>query len=228
MGFRRMIDDREAPPVLRAAACDGWAELPSDIDLLEFAGMIGIPIPARPGGPLAQTLRPTLPELAPPRSMSASFGTGEFPFHTDGACMRLPPRWTLLRALIAEESMRPTFVHNVSDLPLSQRELQALRVGVWRVTGGATPFLTSVLTAESKIHAPRLRFDPCCMSPVTPEAQIAQQALEACVARRPPVRVRWRTGMTIILDNWRALHGRGCAPPNGDGHRALLRVLVCS
>jgi alpha-ketoglutarate-dependent taurine dioxygenase len=43
--------------------------------------------------------------------------------------------------------------------------------------------------------------------------------------RTEPATVRWTAGQVVIIDNWRALHGREAIPPS-DECRLLLRVVV--
>ena len=70
---------------------NGWIEFMSDLSTgsLSIARQFGEPLPSRRGGSLVDPLVPTKQEDAYPRSISAIYGTGEFPFHTDGAYMAL-------------------------------------------------------------------------------------------------------------------------------------------
>lgn len=71
---------------------------------------LGIPVSVRPGGPTTYRLTPTPVSEAAPRSLSAIYGLDAFPFHTDAAHHRVPPRYLILRLADGARSDTPTVV----------------------------------------------------------------------------------------------------------------------
>ncbi len=74
-------------------------------DLAALGRELGTPIPSRPSGPDVDRLVPNQPDQAPARSLSARYGVGEFPFHSDCAYYKILPRWVLLRLAAGSASV---------------------------------------------------------------------------------------------------------------------------
>ena len=206
----------------------GWSRLAVDesISLVEVASGIGVPCPSRRDGPLVDHLRPLLREAARPNSMSARHGLGRFPFHTDSANFRVPPRYCLLRLARGSSSHRATLLVDVSTLPLDREGWAALRAGVWYTSGGRGRFLSSILSSSLVPGHEVLRFDRCCMRPAHPRADFAARTLESACARVVPTRIDWSTAFALVVDNWRILHARDVPIEPGAEDRVLERVLV--
>lgn len=207
----------------------GWTDidLACNGDLLTLAADLGRPGPSRPRGSVLDRLVPLTPTEAHPQSMSAVFGKGALPFHTDLAHSSSPPRFVLLRAERANPTGRETLLHDLRRLSLTPAERQLLAHGPFFVRGGTRPFLSSILNRDPGSTDVVLRYDPCCMTPATPSARTAELLLAQKTTGLDPVRIEWFPGRTIVLDNWRVLHARA-APrlaPQRDT-RILQRVLV--
>lgn len=208
----------------------GWTEfcVPDVEDSLELALTIGRPVPSRVNGPLLDRLRPMSQQLAHPRSMSAVYGLGPFPFHTDGAYMPLPPRYVLLRLSPGALSDRPTLLCRIDELSLSTEDLRLLRNDVWLVEGGRGYFYTTILNDAIASTCELLRFDLCCMRPACSSfarsADLLCQALDAGNAYP----LEWSPGRAVLIDNWRVLHARAPAADRvRETKRVLERVLIC-
>src|SRR4051794_21987068 len=82
----------------KTAARDGWAAGRATMaELLTAAAVLGwTPVPGRRGSSPVTTLRPTDPKDANPRSLSAQYGRGAQPLHTDGAHLAQPPDVVIL------------------------------------------------------------------------------------------------------------------------------------
>ena len=159
--------------------------------------------------------------------MSAVFGKGAFPFHTDLAHFASPPRFVILRAERADPTGRETLLHDHRLLSLTPAERQTFAHGPFFVRGGHRPFLSSILDRALGSTGVVLRYDPCCMTPATPSAHTAELLLTKKTTDLDPVRIEWFPGRTIVLDNWRVLHARA-APRQAlqRDTRILQRVLV--
>jgi L-asparagine oxygenase len=218
------VDEREQ------LSRQGWLELyvSSSRDLVEIAQSLGIPHPTRLGGSVIDRLVPTERQQAQPGTMSYHLGFEKFPFHTDGAHLRIPPRFILLKLADGAHSARPTLLCTLSSLSLRTEETETLARDVWIVRGNRRPFLSPILL-DSTIHGCTfLRFDRFCMKPASARSERSAQILEFALAKANPVKVTWASNRALILDNWRMLHARGEGPLDRNEGRILERVSVLS
>ena len=129
----------------------------------EFEGLasaLGRSVPARRGGEATDRLRPTLPQNAPPRSLSATYGLAAFPFHTDGAHHRVPPRFVLMRLADGAASGTPTLLVDGYRSLIDAVDRKMLARETWLVHGGfGRTFYAPILDTARGL----LRFDPGCM-----------------------------------------------------------------
>lgn len=165
----------------------------------------------------SEVLSPKRRDTAPPRSLSAIHGVGEFPGHVDGAHEPTPPRFLLLYC-VADEQHRPTRLYDWHEIEvlLDCRSLLTREVFVFR--NGRHSFADSILT-ESRTF---VRFDRGCMLPATLGAERLLVDIEDVIRQVVPVELSWRPGLAIVVNNWCMLHGRGSAQL--DGSRILLRA----
>jgi alpha-ketoglutarate-dependent taurine dioxygenase len=185
---------------------------------------LGIPVPARRGGPLQDTLTPRLADEAPPRSLSAMHGLDRFPFHTDAAHHRMPPRYTLLRCSEGASTSVPTLLADFDALGLSAASRCALAREVWLVKGGPRrTFYTSVLTRTT--CGPVLRFDLGCMAPAPGTNPAGHRELVSTLETSAPTVVRWEPNLVVAIDNHRILHARP-AIQEAEKSRVLERVMI--
>src|SRR5207302_499320 len=128
----------------------GYATIryPVKLDLLQLAQEMGEPVPSRPSAPLVDRLQPTKPQLAKPRSLSGLYGLNEFPFHSEGAYYRVPPRWVLLRLAQGARSDTATSLLDVRALDLPKELLNALHREIWIVAGKPGHFLSPILNSH--------------------------------------------------------------------------------
>ncbi|MEN1836095.1 TauD/TfdA family dioxygenase [Pseudomonas lijiangensis] len=206
-------------------AKDGWASfcIPSQYGgamektSLEIAHSIGVPSPSRRRGPMIDHLSPVNRQVAKTRSLSARYGLGEFPWHTDGAHWCTPPRYLVMGCLEADEKVADTIIcdgHLIA--PLSSA---AARSAVFRVTNGGNSFYASVRPTLGHYF----RYDPGCMTPLDDRALAMINAMDHQLPERE-VRIGWTKGKYLLLDNWRFLHRREATA--GSTTRKLIRVTV--
>lgn len=145
-----------------------------------------------------RVLVPYEAEKAPPRSLSAVYGLGAQPLHSDGAHLRNPPDIVVLHSAL------PTPTATIVWKAMRQGQ-DALPVaaanGVFTVRGNGESFLALSRTPE------RLRFDPVVMSPGD---AYARQTVEYFAAARIRAHVHeWdEADLLLFIDNRRALHAR--------------------
>lgn len=207
---------------------NGWAEVSfegSTEEFLLFAQGLGTPTPSRKGGAVVDRLKPVEREAAHPRSMSARYGKGGFPFHTDGAYLRTPPRYVLLR-LVEGRSDRPTLLLRPDPDGFSPQDWQALKRDVWIVNGGRGRYLTPLINDTQYPGRQMLRYDQECMRPFEPGSCRSAQVMQEYIDRAEPQACSWTRGKVLVIDNWSVMHGRGEATAGAGEHRVLERVLV--
>jgi hypothetical protein len=189
------MDVREA---LSHARAHGWCALKTDLDTFQrgAASLRLKSVPNRPGGNTRDQLRPMEREHAAPRSLSATYGLGPQPLHTDCAHHKVPPAFVILAS--RRRSTTPTLVWRPS---LTPRWSGLFHQGIFIVDGGSSQFLAPAMAAG------RIRFDPGCMRPCDGHARALVAALSS--ARHEAHRHEWSDdGMLLVIDNWRTLHAR--------------------
>jgi hypothetical protein len=181
--------------------------------------------PVRLGaGPAVHNLTPVATEKSTPNTYSGIYGLERFPFHTDFAHWRYPPRYFMLRSVIGFEDV-PTLLIDGTLLvqQVGRSSLSRALVRPRRPVRGRLPLLRLYQTIGC--HS-LLRWDEMFFGPASPIGKAGIQALRAAIARETPISVALaRRGDTLILDNWRMLHSRP-AIPRGCEYRLLERAYL--
>lgn len=196
----------------------------SSAELVELASRLGSPVAARRSGPLLDRLVPKATGEAAPRSLSAAYGFGRFPFHTDAAHHRSPPRFVLLRCASCTPTGVPTLVADFDGMQFTPSELKTLKREQWVVRGGRGRTFYAPLLDEIDGRR-RIRWDPGCMSPVAGTTPVGQEIVAGALRSADATEIRWHEGEVTILDNWRMLHARP-AVSRDDELRVLERIMV--
>jgi hypothetical protein len=201
----------------------GFAVLNTTLGEFEIlGGVLGGSVSVRSRGPATDRLVPKDASAAAPHSLSAVFGLGEFPLHTDAAHHRIPPRYLLLRLAESSTTDTPTLIVDGRPRQLSCADVRTLNRETWLVRGGrARTFYAPILETSRMM----LRFDAGCMTEPAGTRLAGRQILQDWLARASVEEIRWVTGATLVADNWRVLHSRPALGPD-DKSRALLRKLV--
>jgi hypothetical protein len=210
--FLKLLDDQ------------GWTITRTDgIDeFINLSECLGQPLPSRAGASIIDELRPTSKREARPRSLSALHGLNGFPLHTDTAHWRTPARYVALRAATNECGARPTMILDLQSLMFQADEVAALKRATFSVRNGRHSFLCTIISADNSM----VRFDPGCMTPTSTVATTAFAIFSGKMKVSYHHRIFWRQGDTLILDNWRLLHGRASVAFNDSSLRLLQRILV--
>lgn len=175
-------------------------------------------------GPAVHRLSPTAREEAPPNTYSGAYGLSCFPLHTDLAHWQVPPRYLALRCVRGFEEV-PTLVLDGRRVvnQLGADRLGRALVQPRRVLLGRRSLLPLYDRSISL-----LRWDERYIVPAIPAAAEAMDAFRAILTGAVPVRVPLcRQGDTLVLDNWRVLHGRAAVPLEAL-HREIDRVYLRS
>lgn len=223
LGLQGKLDDYRAEELrecgwimfsLGSAAADGMARIVEDL-----SRHLGVPVPGR-NKRLVESIRPTPPELAHPASLSAQYGEGELPVHTDFAHLPVPARWLVLGCTDPGGLGTETLLVDFHGIGWSASQIALLRSASFLINNGRQSFYSSILDASRKF----LRFDQGCMRPVTSMSVVARDTILDAACATSPLRVRWKLGDVLVVDNWRMLHGRDSA--SADRTRQLWRAAV--
>ncbi len=185
----------------------GYSFLPAylpDTDSVALATALGAPLVPWEGG-LVQQLTPRA--TATPNTYGGIYGLDRFPFHTDLAHWRQPPRYLLLRCL-----------KGYADIP-------TLLIDGRAIFGGGT--LNSMTRAIVKPRRPqngtvpllrlceqvgddhRFRWDEVFLVAASRTANAAIEKVKSLLSATAPLSIALAgVGDTLIIDNWRMLHAR--------------------
>lgn len=197
------------------AVRDGWASSPGSLEeIRRDAGRLGwSEVALRRQDPPVSTLRPLAPASARPNSLSARYGMGAQPLHTDGAHLREPPDLVLL-ACEATSSI-PTLLWGRRIIDHQRIHAQGMNHGVFLVANGADSFFRTAVSGQV------LCYDPGCMTPCDERARgIARFFAEA---GESAIEHLWdEPGTVLLIDNRQVLHARAAAEEEPE--RELSRV----
>jgi len=202
----------------------GWASvggIEREKDLLDLARYLGKPIP-HPSGELIKTLVPTGVHGALPNSLSSRYGCGSFPLHTDTAFWACPARFIILQ--IEGDARRPTtFASFMALFEVAGCGIRnSIERSIWFVPGSQSMYCSMRFRLNGEVG---WRYDNNCMKPANKSALEVEKAICPLLRSWSEGAVEWVTHRTIVLDNWKLLHGRGDSPPE-EALRLLKRVYV--
>ena len=161
-----------------------------------------------PGVAEVQVLTPRHEATTSPNTYSGNFGIHAFPLHTDLAHWFLPPRYLALRCVVGVQQVATRLVDS-KDLvaTVGNANLRRALVRPRRPMKRNRPLLRLLRYHED---GPTLfRWDSLFIVPGTKaSAAICETVAEYLVATKPEEVVLGHCGDTLIIDNWRMLHGR--------------------
>jgi hypothetical protein len=134
------------------------------------------------------------------------YGTGMFPFHTDFAFERIPPRYVIL-ICIGTSSDRPTILCRPSMSALSFEDEHVLVSEIWQFNTGRARVLGRLL--DSIGGRKLFRVDPIYMSPFMRHSGKGRDIIRRLVSDSKKILFSWSFGDVLIFDNWACLHARG-------------------
>lgn len=177
----------------------GWSRQKGTLeDLRRAASRDGLLSAARRTSSNERVLVPYEAAKAPRRSLSAAYGMGQQPLHSDGAHLRTPPDVVVLH------SAAPTPTSTVVWTPAFRNDIALFIVageGIFTVRGNGESFLAVAHDRNG------LRLDPVVMSPGD---AFARETVAYVEAARPRAHVHsWdEPDLLLFIDNRRALHAR--------------------
>jgi L-asparagine oxygenase len=176
------------------------------------------------GRSLVHQLKPKSVQATTPNTYSGIYGHNGFPLHTDQAHRRFPPRLLVLRCVKGYAAVPTLLVDSAAIINDDNRSVfsRAL-VRPRRPIDGSMPLLH--LYAE-RDGGGMLRWDEVFIRPASAAGEVGLKKFAECLSKVQPLKVALANpGDTLIVDNWRMLHGRSPVPP-GCQARVLDRVYL--
>jgi len=185
--------------------------LRSSLEVAECIGSVVDLHAAYPGEGLktVHPLRAMKEAESRPNTYSAMLGLKEFPPHTDFANWASPPRYLMLRCIVGFDHVFTSIIPSHALLSclgetISRRALFRPRRQVLGKPVSILPMCFSIMDTEA------IRWDPRFLRPLNNEATEAlSKAPGSVVLQESIVRIQLSSpGDTLLIDNWRCLHGR--------------------
>lgn len=176
---------------------------------LEILELLGKAV-TLPGGKPVHRLRPQ--NCAPPNTYSGIFGFDAFPLHTDLAHWYLPPRYLMLRCVRGFDAVTTLFLDGQKIVAeIGETVLSRALVNPRRPISGKRPLLR--LYQRKRGGVSLLRWDEIFICPATVAGEIGVRKLKRFLANVKCTRISLSSpGDTLVVDNWRMLHGRSAIP----------------
>lgn len=193
---------------------------------VEVASELGKVLTLGEGSPVHQ-LRPTPKDNAAPNSYSGIYGLDVFPFHTDMAHWRHPPRFIMLRCVVGFEEV-PTLLADGAEIVREADEdvLARALVQPRRPVRGRLPLLRIFQPSEG---FGIIRWDDKFFRPASRAGEHGIESFRAALGTVSKHSIALvERGDTVVIDNWRMLHARSPVPPACEGRileRAYLEQL---
>ncbi len=180
-------------------------------DAIEIVNVLGEAENFGAEGPVHH-LKPAFAASCPPNTYSGNYGLGGFPLHTDMANWFVPPRFLVLRCIEGSNTVATTLADGRSIVrDVGESDLARALVKPRRAVKGKHSLLR--LYERGCLAGPFLRWDEKYLLPASPAGERGVNQLRVAVAKAPRLDVHLaRPGDTLIVDNWRMLHGRGSVP----------------
>lgn len=182
----------------------------------------------RTGESPIQVLKPTNCANAKLNTYSGMFGLDDFPFHTDMAHWFVPPKYIILRCMTGSPLVNTPLldgyqiVSSVGEALMARAVVQPRRA----VNGKISHMRIYEPSRDTRRF---LRWDSNFIRPSSPNSKICMDAFETSIRHSKAANTcLWRTGDTLVIDNWRMLHARTYVPPDAQNRlieRAYLEEL---
>lgn len=175
-------------------------------------------------GPPVHLLRPAAKENAAPNSYSGIYGLGVFPFHTDMAHWRHPPRFIMLRCIVGFVEV-PTLLADGAEIVrrVDGNILARALVQPRRPVKGRLPLLRVFQPSEG---FGIIRWDEKFFKPASRAGEHGVESFRAALGQISKQSITLvERGDTVVIDNWRMLHARSPVPP-GCEERIIERAYL--
>ncbi|MBB4103288.1 hypothetical protein [Allorhizobium borbori] len=141
-------------------------------------------------------LYPRKKNEAKPNSLSAYYGTGAFPPHTDFALKSLPPKYVALFCPVARLGM--TTLYDGSSLRAAVK-----KTGTFRIHSLGKAYSANFFNSNK--YGEFYRYNRDLMKPLDENAHKLGDMIEHA---SPDHVIDWENIAWVLIDNWKILHGR--------------------
>lgn len=208
----------------------GYAFLPkyrSDNSPNEAFSLLGSLVSLGEGEPV-HSLQPKSKLNEPPNTYSGNYGRGNFPFHTDLAHHRHPPKYLILRCIKGYQDVTTPLIDSKALLDrVGEEELARALVRSRRRVKGEAPLMRLY---ETTTAGKRFRWDQLFLVPASEHGkQVFQRVMDEVKIQNGIELSLADPGDTLVVDNWRMLHSRSSVPESAADRviaRAYLEELV--
>jgi hypothetical protein len=161
----------------------------------------------------AQVLVPHSLAESAPNTYSGNYGLNEFPLHTDLAHWAIPPRYLFLRCVHGAKEV-PTRILDgtavVSSIGTDELRMSLVQPRRPMRNGKQLLRLLEYFDGESERA---LRWDRLYLKPASLFAARVYDAFSNILSSLTPMEIPLtEPGDTLVIDNWRCLHGRATVP----------------
>lgn len=189
---------------------DGFVKLDSYLPLVTSNGAFSAlgTVIQLPGVDQVQVLTPRQTFDAPPNTYSGNFGVRTFPLHTDLAHWFLPPRYFALRCIVGSRDVSTNLLDTQDLIPaMGRTNLMRALVRPRRPLQNSFPLLR--LLANDERGGEIFRWDNLFIEPATAASVTVYESVSNFLRFVEPKSVQLeKPGDTLVIDNWRMLHGR--------------------
>lgn len=178
------------------------------VDVLTVAKALGMPLEPWENG-VVQNLVPR--STATPNTYSGVYGLGPFPFHTDLAHWRIPPRYLLLRCVTGYADV-PTLLLDGKSI-FDSVTLDILGRAVVKPRRPRNGGLALLRLYEPTSDGFCFRWDELFLRPASKIGELASQRVREHLDKCEPLKIALaQAGDILLIDNWRMLHARSSIP----------------
>lgn len=194
----------------------------------EVAAKLGV-VEQVDGLRLVQELVPKHMGASTPNTYSGNFGYGAFPLHTDLAHWSCPPRYLVLRCVVGNPAISTRVLDG--DVLVERIGASALGRCLVRPRRPLAGGLHLLHVLEHRELGPRflLRWDSLYLQPANAFANATfERVKDGLSTVRPTEHTLVNRGDTLVIDNWRMLHGRApvsATSSSREVHRIYLRMV---
>jgi alpha-ketoglutarate-dependent taurine dioxygenase len=203
---------------------NGWTEFKSgstDTELISIASQVGN-ILKHPNGQDVFILKPKLKNAASYGTFSSKHGLADFPLHTDTAFYKNPARFILMHS-VQSNNCETTILRKIDFwVLLSDLDKKKAERAIYIVKTNREKFYTSLIFNQKNEYG--IKYDSTCMFPFNKNAKEFDQIFQEIITKIEPIKIEWTEGKTLIIDNWKNLHGRQSA--EAETTRILKRIYI--
>ena len=204
----------------------GWCiiEKLEESDFILLSKMFGEPVIEDYSGNIIEELRIKEEDTNNKGSWANIYQAGEYPFHTDMAYYKIPPKFLFLRLKQGCTSNRKTVLFDIQSQNINTQEQTYLGEDIWKINNYSTIFTTKILShLNSKEYV--YRYDPVCMSPFFSNSK-SKIILESLFENGIKKEISWTEKQVLLINNWRVFHSRDKGSSLVESNRILQRILI--